>query len=72
MQLVNSRIAHADTIVNDDGVIIGVIYYQAVPIDDSMKAPKEIFRDWFMKMKMLEEKAALETEDNHLTMEDKE
>ncbi len=47
MQLVASRIAHADTIVNDDGVMIGVIYYQAVPIDDSMKAPKTIFREWF-------------------------
>lgn len=47
MKLVTSRIAHADTITTDDGVMLGVLYYSLQPIDDEFHKPSEVFREWF-------------------------
>ena len=36
MKLVASRIAHADTITDDDGNILGIIYFNIQPLDERL------------------------------------
>jgi hypothetical protein len=47
MKLVKNKLANSDTIVTDDGIQLGMIYYGMQPVDDDGAKPPEVFRKWF-------------------------
>jgi hypothetical protein len=55
MQLVKTRVDHTFSIVTDDGIQLGVIYFGTQPVDDEGRLPAEVFHKWWEKNVKLRE-----------------